>query len=484
MSVTNTQLSNGTPPGIGAAATRTRAVVALASLAVLVSYLPISSTSVALPKIAAATGANGPAVQWIMSLVVIPMAALILTFGVLGDLYGRRRIMNIGLVLAAAGATLATIGGHVGDDHALGFIYAGQTVAGIAAAALIPSTLAIISTVETDPHRRGKAIGMWSIALVLGLAFGALFSGIILTYLSWHWAFVPAIPAALALLVLSLRLVPESYLRTGRGLDIPGQILAVIAIVAIVDGVISGGSEGWSDPRTIIPLLAGFAALAGFVVAERRSATPMLDITILARPAFASAAVTAFLVMFAYIGLIFLLAQLFGPIQHLSPMHAADRYITLFVSAAIGSQTANLLIKRTSPQRIMVLGIALLAVGFATFTAIGADAGFLDTAWRLFLPAFGLGLALPTFTGVAINDVPAHQAGMASAGINAIRQFGGALGPAAFGVMAASMGDSAIGGVHGAATVGAVVFVLVLIMLVVTRTRPARSRDEVVALPA
>lgn len=419
----------------------TGAIVAVACAGIFVSYLPTTIVSVSMGAIARSTGADAADLQWIMSLLVIPMAALILTFGLVGDLYGRKRVFMIGLALCAIGAAVSTAAGAT-ESRAVHLLWAGQTISGAGAAALIPSTLAIISAAETDLHKRARLIGLWASCMVLALALGGYISAVTMSFTTWHWVFVILIPLSLIVMVLGAFFIEESYAKDGRALDFPGQILAIVSIVAIVDGVISGGSDGFSNPRSYVALIVGVCGLAAFAYTELRSRAPMMSLRLFANPEFAVSAVSAAVAMFAYIGLVYMLSIYFGSTQHLTAFMSADRYVVMFVACALGSQVAGPLMKRWGYRVVLVVGLLVLAAGLFSIVSIDYDAGFVAVAWRILIAGFGMGLVLPTVTAAAVNSVPHTQAGMASAAINAIRQFGGAMGPAVFGVVLISWAGS------------------------------------------
>ncbi|ORM31795.1 MFS transporter [Williamsia sp. 1135] len=417
--------------------------VLIACAGLFVAFAPITMLSVSLSSIARSTGADTAGLQWVISLLVIPMAALILSFGVLGDLYGRRRIFQAGLLLCAVGGTTSFASGWLDGSSSLHLLWLGQLISGIGAAAIIPSSLALISAVETDFRKRSRWIGLWAATMVLSLAVGGFVGGAVLQVASWHWIFVVIIPLALIVGLVAQWAMGESSAAHGRRADLPGQVLAIVAIVGIVDGVIEGGAGGFGSPHSWVAIVIGLLALGGFIAIELQTDSPMLDMKLFANPVFAVAAGAAAVAMFAYLGLVFLLSIFLGGAQHLDALMMAGRLVFLFVACAIGSQLAGVLIHRLGTGVVLVTGLVVLALGFVVLSGMELHSSLWDVGWRLAIAGFGMGIVLPTVTSAAVNAVPLHQAGMASAGINAIRQFGGAMGPAVFGVLLVSWANTA-----------------------------------------
>lgn len=417
--------------------------VLVACAGLFVAFAPITMLSVSLSSIARSTGADTAGLQWVISLLVIPMAALILSFGVLGDLYGRRRVFQAGLLFCALGGSTSFGAGWLDGSASLHLLWLGQLISGIGAAAIIPSSLALISAAETDFRKRSRWIGLWAATMVLSLAVGGFIGGAVLEFASWRWIFLVIIPLALIVVVIAQRAMAESSAAQGRRADLAGQALAIVAIVGIVDGVIEGGSAGFGSAHSWLAIAIGLIALGGFIAVELQSDSPMLDMKLFSNPVFAVAAGAAAVAMFAYLGLVFLLSIFLGGAQHLDALTMAERLVFLFLACAIGSQLAGVLIHRLGTGVVLVTGLVVLSLGFVALSSVELHSSLWSVGWRLAVAGFGMGIVLPTVTSAAVNAVPLHQAGMASAGINAIRQFGGALGPAVFGVLLVSWANDA-----------------------------------------
>jgi EmrB/QacA subfamily drug resistance transporter len=450
--------------------------IALAVIGVFVTYVPITAVSVSLTTIGSATGGSTSDLQWISDGYIIPMAATILSAGVFGDLHGRRRVYLIGMALTVLGATVAALAGTLDGKNALHVLWAGQAITGAGAGLLLPTTLALIAHAVPDLRDRARYVAMWATGLVLGLAVGPLLSGVILEHAGWGWIFVPvALLALLAGALAALRL-PESKAPAGRHLDWPGQITATIAIAASIFGVIEGGQAGWGSPQALIGLIGGGVALVVFVLVELRSSSPILNVDLFRIPAFSAAGFSALVGLFALVGTIFLLSLFFGAAQQLSPLDIGVRLLFINGVTALVNPFAGRLLMRRQPIAVLAFGLALGAVAMVLLTSMEADTGFGAAAWRLSVLGVADAFILSAVAVAAIHAVPHRLAGMAAAANTALRQYGGALGPAVLGVILTTRiagGADMASAMHTALVVNGVLLVLGALACVVTARRTA-----------
>ncbi|GIF47318.1 MFS transporter [Asanoa ferruginea] len=450
--------------------------VAFAVVAVFVIYLPITAVSVALTTIGAATGASTAGLQWVTVSYVIPMAAVILSAGVFGDLHGRRRVFLIGMALTAAGTALAAASAALPGP--LTVLCVGQAVTGVGGGLLLPTTLGLIAHAVPEPGRRARFMAAWATGLVGGLTVGPLTSGIILRYAGWGWIFAPVTVLAVGTAAFAARWLPDSRSPEGRHLDWPGQLLATVAIAASIFGVIEGGAAGWGSTRAVIGLGVGAAALAGFLRAEARSTSPLLNLALFRSPAFSAAGVAALVALFVLVGTTFLLSLYFGAGQHLSPLEIAVRLLFLNGVAVVANPFVGRLLGRWSPIGLLAVGLALGAVAMVLLTGLRPDTGLGDAAWRLAVLGVANAFMLSAVAVAAIHRVPHHLAGMAAAGNTALRQYGGTLGPAVLGAILTTRmtaGASMVDAMHTALTVNAALLVAAAVGCALT-VRRDRSR--------
>ncbi|MCQ4206422.1 DHA2 family efflux MFS transporter permease subunit [Streptomyces longispororuber] len=410
----------------------------MACIGVFVAYLPVTAVSVSLPAIQRALHASTSELSWVSDAFVLPMAALILTAGVFGDVHGRKKVFQAGLLCTAAGAAVAL------SAQSIHVLWVGQALAGLGAAALLPTTLAMVSHAVPDPRERGKFVGLWAASLMAALALGPMISGVIVEHFSWRWIYLPSVPVALITTVVAAWLVGDSRAPGTRRLDWPGQITATVAVTALVYAVIEGGAESFTDTQVIVAFALAAVSLIAFVLVERRSAAPMLDLALFRSPGFSATSLIAMISFLGLIGFFFVLSLYFGMVQQLNTLDAGYRLLMVTGVCLVVGPLAGRVMHRMSPRLLITTGLLITAGSMLALTSIDADTSFGSLAWRLVLLGLGLGLVVTPMTATAVSSVPHQLAGMAAAGNNALRQVGGALGPAVLGALLTSKSVSAL----------------------------------------
>ncbi|PKV86276.1 MFS transporter [Streptomyces sp. TLI_146] len=403
------------------------ATIAMACVGVFVAYLPVTTVSVSLPTIQRSLGASTADLSWVTDAFVLPMAALILTAGVVGDVYGRRKVFQAGLAFCATGAAIALSADALDSVEVL---WTGQAFAGVGAAALLPATLGLISHAVPDPRERSKYVSLWTASLMGALAVGPMISGVILENAAWRWIFLAPIPASLLTMAAASRYVADSRAAGARRLDWPGQITAAIAITALVYAVIEGGGDSFGETRVLLALALSALSLVAFIVTELRSESPMLDLKLFRSPAFSATALVAMISFLGLIGFIFVLSLYLGQVQQLGTLDAGYRMLMFTFTAMVAGPVFGQIMHKVSARILITTGLLLATGSLLSLTSIDADTSFLALAWRLVILGIGFGAVFAPMTATAINSVPHQLAGMAAAGSNAFRQVGAALGPA------------------------------------------------------
>ncbi|MGW5650625.1 MFS transporter [Streptomyces humi] len=412
----------------------------MACVGVFVAYLPVTTVSVSLPAIQRALHTSTAELSWVSDAFVLPMAALILTAGVFGDVHGRKKVLQAGLAFSAVGAAVALC------SQSVQVLWIGQAFAGLGAAALLPTTLALISHAIPDPRERGKYVGLWATALLAALAVGPLIAGVILDHAAWRWIYLLPIPACLAAMAAVARLVTDSRAPGSRRLDWPGQITAAVAITALVYGVIEGGASSFTETKVVVSLVVAALSAIVFVIAERRSSSPMLELSLFRSPAFTATTLIATITFLGLIGFFFVLSLYFGLVQQLDTLAAGYRLLMITLLSIVVGIPAGRLMHRISARLLITSGLLVTAAALLSLTTVDADTSFGSLAWRLALLGAGLGAVITPMTATAVASVPHHLAGMASAGNNAFRQVGGALGPAVLGALLTTKATDALPG--------------------------------------
>lgn len=465
------------PPSSDQQHSATRTVV-IAVLSIFVTYLPINGVAGALSTIAADTGASTGVLQWVSVAYVIPMAAAVLSGGRLGDLYGRRRLLLIGLVAATIGAVVAGTADLLGST-AIGVLITGQAIAGTGGGLILPTTLALIASAQPDPRQRGRAIAAWATGTVGGLAAGPLVAGIVLTVGSWGWIFVPALVLGASASMLAALLLPESTDPAVRGLDWAGQLTAALGLAAIIFGVIQGGSVGWAAPPAVAGLSIGSALLTAFVVIESRVTAPLVELRLFRSLGFSAAVAAAAAVLMVIVGVMFLLSLHLGRTQSLSALEIGVRIVFVPGVAALVNPLVGRLLSspKVSPFVVLAGGLLVGAIGMLLVAGTTSSTGYLDLIWRLAVFGVAVAMTLSSVTVAAISSAPGPLAGMAGSASTALRQFGGALGPAVFGSVYVSASSPA-GGFTTAALTASAVLGAIFVLCVAAVLRGRRTRWE------
>ncbi|MFF1764975.1 MFS transporter [Streptomyces sp. NPDC058249] len=381
----------------------------------------------------------GSQLTWISDAFLLPVTVLELSFGVLGDLFGRKRLLVGGAVLLGAGEVVAAASSGV---HQL---WMGQALAGLGAAALFPTSLAMIAAGTHTHAQRARAIAVWASSLSAGGFLAPLLGGITGTYGSWRWSFVVvAIVAAVSALV-SVLLATDSRSPEGRSLDIGGQITIGVGLFALLYAVIQGPTDGWGSAPVVVAFVVAAAFLVLFVAAERRAASPLLRLDLFRNRSFAVASVVAVVGMFSFLGTAYGASIRLGPIQHQSPMRTAFAFLLLNGITPFLTPLTSRLLARVSARRLLTAGLLLIAAGdFLAATLAVDDRALTSLILPLGLVGVGFAFTVSSITATAVNTVPVPLAGMASASTNLLRDFGFTLGPAIIGAVALSQAASQV----------------------------------------
>jgi EmrB/QacA subfamily drug resistance transporter len=402
-------------------------VLATVCLAAFAINIDTTIVNVALPDLGRQLGATTRDLQWIVDGYNLAFAALVLTAGSLGDRFGRRPALMIGL----AGFALSSgIGAIVGSAAAL---VAVRFVMGASAAVIFPTTLSIITNTFPDRAERAKAIGVWGAVTGLGVAVGPVTGGLLLAHFGWPSVFVALAPVALLALAATWAWVPESSDPSQARLDIPGLILSSATIGLLVYTIIEAPGRGWSDPAT----LAGFAGAAtlvlAFVAVERRRARPMIDLTLFRVPAFSAASASVTVAFFALFGFIFLVTQYFQFLRGYGTLSTGVRIIPVATTLAIGSVGGVALAGRIGTRAVVTTGLLLLGSSFGWIALSSTFMPYDRIVGQMVLMGLGLGLTTAPATESILSVVPPAKAGVGSAVNDATREVGGTLGVAVLG---------------------------------------------------
>ncbi len=391
---------------------------------------------------------------WISDAFLVPVTLLELTSGVLGDLFGRKRLLLWGAVLLCIGSVICVLtpGAATSTDTRVLVLLGGQIIAGIGAAALFPTTLAMVAAGTSGTHDRAKALTIWAAALSTGGAISPVLGGFAAKipfgsneHASWRWGFIAVAVLALISLVVSWRFAEDSSAPEGRSLDWPGQITVAIAVFALLFGVIQGPTDGWSSTRVIVAFVVAAVALAAFIAVELRSDAPLLSLAIFGNRAFTIASIATVLGMLAFLGTAYSTSIRLSAIQGFSPLKSSIAFLLLNGIALAQMPLTHRVMARYNPRWIMGGGMLLIAIGDLWMSQLSAaNFSLAPIIAPLALVGIGFAFSVSAVSAVAVNSVPARQTGMASGTTSLLRDLGFTLGPAVIGAIALSRAATAI----------------------------------------
>ena len=400
-------------------------VLAVMSVGVLIVFIDNTVVNTALPAISVDLGASTSALQWIIDGYVLILAGLLLLGGSLGDRYGRRRWMIVGLVIfgaAAAGAAMA---------NTSEMLIAMRAIQGIGAALVLPATLSIITNVFPR-EERAKAIAIWTAVGALGIGLGPVLGGWLVDELSWSavfWLHLPIVGAAM----LGMAIVPESRDERNLPLDIPGAILGTTGLTALVFAIIRGGELGWSSGSVLVSFAAAAALLGAFVVSQLRSDHPMLPLRFFRQRDFTGAVLVIGVILFAMLVSFFFLTQFFQIVQGRSAFEAGLLIVPTSVAMMFSAPLSGFLMKTIGPRYLVLAMATAMVAGISMLTTLSVTSSTFDVILPLTIFGFGAGLGMPALTDTVMAAVPEADAGIGSAVNDVSRELGGALGVATIG---------------------------------------------------
>lgn len=404
-------------------------VLAATILGSSMAFIDGTVVNVAIPALQAAFHATVVDVQWVVESYGLLLSALILAGGALGDLLGRRAVFLIGVGIFAAASVACGLAPNI---HALVFA---RSVQGIGAALLIPGSLAIISA-SFDENSRGRAIGTWSGFTAMTTALGPVIGGSLIEHASWRWAFFINVPLAAAVIVLSLRYVPESRRSRADRLDWLGALLATLSLGGMVTGLLESSNLGWRNHLVVGSLLGGLIFLIAFLWVEDHTTSPMVSLSLFKSRSFLGANL-ATLFLYAPIGIFFFLFPIvLMQVHHYSATAAGAATLPVIVLMFLLSRWSGGLVSRYGGKIPLIVGPLTVAAGFVLFALLSAGGNY----WKTFFPAsllLGLGLAVTVapLTTVVMGSVDSDHTGAASGINNAVARLAGVLAIAVFGIM-------------------------------------------------
>jgi MFS transporter, DHA2 family, multidrug resistance protein len=420
------------------------ALVAIAA-SVLVVGLDLTVLNLALPSMSVDLHASTGDLQWIVDAYSLVLAALILPAGLLGDRYGRKRLLVIALVLFGAASLACAYSASVGE------LIAARAVLGIGAAAIFPLALSVLPVLFDGPDRQ-RAVAAIGGASMLSFPIGPIVGGYLLDHFWWGSVFLINVPVVVIALIAVTVLLPESRSAARPSIDVAGLLVSSAGLVALTYGFIKAGQDGWGDVTAVALIAAGVVALALLPLVERRVARrgghPLADLRLFRSADFRWGTILATLMSFAMFGMFFALPQYFQDVRGANALGSGIRLLPLVGGMLVGMVGGTRL---TSPRRprdselaarpaagprtIVTAGYLLMAVamGLGAFTTLGSSTGY-TVAW-VAVAGLGLGLVMPAAMGIALGALSAERSGAGSALLTAMRQVGSTIGVAVLGTV-------------------------------------------------
>lgn len=406
-------------------------VLAVMSLGTLIVFLDLTVVNTALPAISTDLGASTSDLQWVVDSYVLALAGLLMLAGSIGDRFGRKRWMSVGLVVFAAGSVVGALAGSIE------VLIAGRAIQGLGAAFVLPATLSIVTN-SFERDERGKAIAIWTAVGGMGIGLGPAVGGYLVDRWDWAAAFWIHVP------IIALALIGQAIVRESRdsrhvGLDVPGAITATLGISTLVFGIIQGAEHGWTSGLIVGSFVAAAALLVAFVMIERGAAYPMLPLRFFKNRDFTGSVLVIGIMFFAGPATFFFLTQFFQIVQGRDPFEAGLLVLPNAGAIVAASAMAPKLAQLMGPRRLVMVSVAIMTVAAALFT--GVDAGWEATTaiGLISLFGFGFGLGMPSLTDAVMASVPVEDAGVGSAVNDVSRELGSALGVAVIGSFISSL---------------------------------------------
>jgi DHA2 family multidrug resistance protein-like MFS transporter len=406
------------------------ALVAL-TLSVLVAGLDGTVLSLALPTLAGALHASEADLQWFVAAYSLALAAMLLPAGLLGDRYGRKKMLLVALALFG----IASLGAAYAPTSVV-FI-AARAVLGLASAFLITLSMSVLPVLFTD-EERPRAVGIWAAANFLALPIGPILGGWMLNHFWWGSVFLINVPVVVLAVVAVALLLPESRSAQRPGLDPAGVLTSSVGLAVLIYGVIEAGQKGWGDAVALVSMAAGVLLLVGFVLWERRlsgrpDGQPLVDLALFRSASFTWGTILAALGVFAMFGVLFTAPQYMQAILGADPQGSGLRLLPVIAGLVAGAGLADRVARKAGAKLTVALGFGLLSAGLivgATTTVTSGD--WFLVAWTALIGA-GMGLALSTAADGALAELSAERSGVGSALMQAVQKVGGPFSAAILG---------------------------------------------------
>ena len=454
-------------------------VLLICSMSLLIVGLDVTIVNVALPKIGTEFHARLSGLQWTIDAYTLVLASLLMLSGSTADRLGRRRTFVIGLCVFALGSLLCSLAPN------LAMLIVFRMVQAVGGSMLNPVAMSIITNTFINPKERAQAIGVWAAVVGLSMALGPVVGGLLVSGAGWRSIFWINLPVALAAIVLTLRYVPESKAPIARRVDVPGQLLVLTLLASVTYAIIEAADRGWTSPVILGAFALAAAALAGLLVAERRTPEPLIDLRFFKSVPFASATLIAVAAFACLGGFLFLNSLYLQDVRGLSALRAGIDTLPMAAMFLVFPPLSGRIVGQRGGRIPLVLAGLALGAGCLMLVRLSPTTSYawLFTAYVVF--GFGFGFVNPPLTNAAVSGMPRAQAGVAAGVASTSRQVGSTLGVAVVGALVASdHGLSFAAASHAAWWVltGCSAVVLVLGLVATTRWAAESARRTAIGI--
>jgi EmrB/QacA subfamily drug resistance transporter len=400
-------------------------------MSLLIIALDNTILNVALPSISTDLGASQSELQWIVDAYILVFASLLLTMGAIGDRIGRKRILQFGVTWFGVFSLAAAL------SNSVEMLIAARALLGLGGAIIMPATLSLVTSSFHDSKERAQAIALWAAVFGLGAGLGPLLGGYLLEHFDWSSMFYFNLPVAASALLGGYFFLAESKDENAPSPDVPGVLLSIVGLFALVYGIIQAGVDGWGASNVVTILGVAAVVLTTFFVWESRTKNAMLPLYLFRNPSFTGANVAITLMFFGLLGVFFAMSQLFQSVQGYTALETGYRLflpvsIMLMVTSGLSAQVAQ----RLGTKRTVGLGFLIAAGGMFLMSQVtAADVSYLALLSSMLMMTGGIGIAMSPATNSIMGSVPAQKAGVGSAMNDTTREVGGALGVAVLGTV-------------------------------------------------
>lgn len=407
------------------------ALIAL-SLAMLIVGLDTTVLNVALPTISDELQASNSQLQWIVNSYTLALAAVILPAGVIGDRFGRKRTLLIGLGIFLIGSVASAL------TTSISLLIAMRAVMGVGAAIIMPIVMALLPLMFDD-RDRPRAVGIMATAASIGLPLGLIVGGYLLNNFAWHSIFWINVPIVIVAAIAVVALIGESRAPAAKRLDLPGALIAIAGIVSLVYGFIEAPGNGWGSAETIGFAGGGIVLLLVFAWWQTRTSTPLVQLDLFRNPRFVGGTLAVTMLTFVLFALLFTLPQYLQAVRGNDALGTGVRLIPMMLGLMVAANASKRMLVTFGSARVTVSGLLVITVALTALSRLSPDTNMLWIALALTLVGFGMGTAMTAAMDAVLGSLPRAQAGAGSGVVNAMRQVSGALGVAILGSIVSTL---------------------------------------------